>query len=282
MTWREVRAWLLQLPRHPAGHCQERADRVVCPPGQQSGHKATWNISAFKYKQNNWCPITIGIQKSNTLDFSWKQLRRWTFTANVLHIRQKPHAKNKQHKTNLTSRLTTLSICSCIYKRVTSLTCDTLNKTCLSVRANKSIIHVQPYVFCRLVSAEFWPWVTSNTMQIHEQQVHTALIASPQLFPLIRTEQFTGMFWESLLKLLFPGQGEIVISLVLTNVTLALQNSNGWPHVVWVSWALWWHKKGRARSSGGTFFVSLQSWLNLAGWYPHDVFIISHPPAVYL
>ena len=59
-------------------------------------------------------------------------------------------------------------------------------------------------------------------MQIQEQQVHTALIVSSQLFLLTRTNQFTGMFWESLLKLLFPGQGEIVISLVLTKCNISI------------------------------------------------------------
>ena len=43
------------------------------------------HISAFKYELNtsNWCPLSIGIQKPNAVDFSWKQLQKWTLTTYI-------------------------------------------------------------------------------------------------------------------------------------------------------------------------------------------------------
>lgn len=95
VTRREVRALLLQLPRRPAGHCHERADSRQSSRSQ-NGPKDTYDISAFKYRPNDWCPLSIGIPKSNSVDFSWKQLENLHLRRMSCRVSQRPRVKKEQ------------------------------------------------------------------------------------------------------------------------------------------------------------------------------------------
>lgn len=60
----KTQALLLGFPRRPAGHWSGKARQAVYPLGKSI--EATYNVSAFKHKLNNWCGLTTGISHSNT------------------------------------------------------------------------------------------------------------------------------------------------------------------------------------------------------------------------
>lgn len=96
----------LRWPEEKSGHSYYNSPDTLLATvrkGQteSSIHQATeWTQGHIQHLgfPNNWCPLSIGIQKSNAVDVSWKQLQKWTFTTYVLHVSQRPHAKNKQQK----------------------------------------------------------------------------------------------------------------------------------------------------------------------------------------
>ncbi len=202
MTRREVGTWLSQLPSHPAGHCQERADRVVYPPGHRTDTRPHTTSQLSNTSRIIGFLFQLASKSQTLLTFLGHSCRNghsqhMSFTS-VRGLMQRTNNKRKSIQ-QWSWRPYYICNCICKKKRVTALTCDTLNKTCLSLPAVLWLIN-QLFIFCWLVSTEFWPWVTSNTMQFHWQPVHTTLITSSQHFSALTHQPIYRLWYEKVYK----------------------------------------------------------------------------------
>lgn len=158
MTPREVRALLLHLPRHPAGHCQGRADRVVRPPGHRMDTRPH-KTSRLSNRSRIIGVLFQSASKSQTLlTFLGNSCRnghsRHMSCASVEGLVQRTKSGREETLFNEEADSPAIFAAVSIKKRVTSLTCDTLNKTCLGLPAVLWLINqLFMYIFCWLVRA---------------------------------------------------------------------------------------------------------------------------------